>query len=361
MAIDLGTRAVKAVYVQRKGEGFDLVNFVIHELPVPDKTSAASTPRGITIGQAGEGADHSIPRGEPYATQLRAVSQKLGARTRHAVLAVGVGDSLLRWAEFPLVPISDMRTLLKFNAKTYLQQDLPDHVFDCHILASTAGPAAPEAAKGPPKCKALVTAAKRQFVEDLQNAAKDAGWSVAHIVPGMIGPANALESAKPMVFAKEVVALVDIGFKHSSISIVQDGELKMGRVVSLGGDRLTSGLADALSVSYTEAEGIKIGLSDEVQGPLQALLVPLGRELRASIDFFEHQQDRTVAQVFVSGGSARSTFIVQSLQSELMVNCQTWNPAANMNLVLPPAQMAEFEHAAPQLAVAIGAALAAVQ
>ena len=56
-----------------------------------------------------------------------------------------------------------------------------------------------------------------------------------------------------------MVALVDIGFKSSTISILTGGELSLSRVVSLGADKLTAGLAEAMGVSYSEAEGIKIG------------------------------------------------------------------------------------------------------
>lgn len=338
VAIDLGARALKAVHVQRKAEGFELLNYVIYEPPPSDQA-----PSPATLLEA-----------------LKSVADKLGARTRQAVLAVGVNDALVRWVELPLVPVGDLRQLLKFNAKAYLQQDLPDHLFDCTILGQAKSVTTGETAKAAPKCRALVTAAKRQLIEDLQRAAKEAGWTVNHVVPGLIGPANAFELARPDLFAKEAVALVDVGFKNSSITIVQDGELKMGRVVSLGSDRLTSGLAEALNISYAEAEGIKIGIPDEVQAPLQALLAPLGRELRASIDFFEHQQDRTVSHVFVSGGAARSPFIVQTLQSEMLVASAAWNPVSFMNLALPPAQLGELEPVAPQLAVSVGAALAAL-
>ena len=92
---------------------------------------------------------------------------------------------------------------------------------------------------------------------------------------------------------------------------------------------------------------------------MEILLTPLGRELRASIDFFEHQQDKAVSQVFVSGGSARSDFILQSLQAELIAPCQSWNPASFLKLSLPPQQAAEFEQVAPHLAVAVGAAVTA--
>jgi len=97
----------------------------------------------------------------------------------------------------------------------------------------------------------------------------------------------------------------------------------------------------------------------EVQSNLEALITPLGRELRASIDFFEHQQDKTVSAVYISGGSARSEFIVQMLQTELMVECKPWNPVGSLEAALAPQQAAEIDHVAPQLTVAVGAGLAA--
>ena len=117
--------------------------------------------------------------------------------------------------------------------------------------------------------------------------------------------------------------------------------------------------AEALNISYAEAEGIKIGMPEQVQSTMLPLLTPLGRELRASIDFFEHQQDKPVTQVFVSGGSACSQFIIETLQSELMVPCKSWNPVSFLN-VASPQQLGELEQVAPQLAVATGGAMAAL-
>ena len=96
---------------------------------------------------------------------------------------------------------------------------------------------------------------------------------------------NALELALPEVFNKESIALVDIGFKSTSICLVQKGELIVSRVVQIGGDKLTNGLAESMGIGYAEAEGIKVGMAGEVASNLEPLIAPLGRELRASIDF----------------------------------------------------------------------------
>ena len=180
------------------------------------------------------------------------------------------------------------------------------------------------------------------------------------ITPGIIGTVNAFEMAQPEIFSKDVVALVDIGFKSSSISILLNGELNLSRVVGIGGDRLTSGLAETLGISYPEAEGIKIGMPEEVQSTMLPLLTPLGRELRASIDFFEHQQDRAVSQVLVSGGPARSKFLVEALQTEMMIPCQSWNPLSFLQPSLSPQGANDSELGAPQFGVAIGTGIAAL-
>ena len=210
------------------------------------------------------------------------------------------------------------------------------------------------------KLKVLVGGAKKQLTDDLQAAVKQAGFIADQVVPGLVGPVNAFELAMPDVFKAEPMALVDIGFKSTSICLLHKGELILSRVVNIGGDRFTQGLAESMSISYAEAEGIKVGMPAEVQSNLEPLLLPLGRELRASVDFFEHQQDRTVTQIYISGGSARSDFIVKALEAELMAPCKSWNPAATLQVALPPAQISELEHVAPQLAVAVGTAAAAI-
>ena len=339
LSVDLGGRTTKAVHLQRKGDHYVLTAYALLDAPIYEKSLSADL-----LGE-----------------HLNAVCTALNSKARHLSLAVGVTDSIVRHADLPQMPVGDMRQILKNNTKNYLQQDLPGHVFDCFIIPPRAEPGNAKAKPaekvkigGNPKNRVLVSGARKQLIDEMQNAVKKTGMTPDQIVPGLLGPVNAFELAMPEVFASSVVALVDIGFKNSSICILQQGELVLSRVVAIGGDRLTMGLAESLGISYAEAEGIKVGMPTEVQSNLEALVLPLGRELRASIDFFEHQQDQAVSQVFISGGSARSDFIIQTLQTELMADCKPWNPLSFIELALAPQQAAEVEHVAPQLAVAVG-------
>jgi len=335
LAVDLGGRITKAVHLQRRGDNFTLCRYSLLDAPIFEKSLSADLLK-----------EH-----------LAALSQNFDPKLKHVALTIGVNDALVRHVEMPAMPADDMRAVLKHNSRAYLQQDLTGYVFDCFQPPEARGK---DHGKGAAKQKVLIAGAKKQLIDEFVTATKNAGFIPDHIVPGVIGPVNAFERALPEVFAKQVVALVDIGFRSSSISILQEGELILNRVVGIGGDRLTAGLSESMNISYAEAEGIKIGMAGEVQGALEPLLTPLGRELRASIDFFEHQQDRTVSQVYLSGGSARSEFVVQMMRQELMVECKNWNPVSFLKSALPPEQTAEIEQVAPQLTVAVGAALTAL-
>lgn len=341
VSVDLGGRTTKAVHMQRKGDKFALCGYAVMDAPIYEKT--------IPVDLLTE--------------HLKVVTQSLGlGKLKPVSLAVGVNESLVRLTELPLMPLDDMRQILKNNSKNYMQQDLPGYVFDCFIFPPRQKPGPTDkgaAASMVQKNRVLATGMKKQLLDDMQTAVRNAGLVPDHIVPGVVGPMNAFEMAHPNEFAKGIVALVDVGFKNSTICILQEGELMLNRVVAIGGDRLTNGLAEVMNISYGEAEGIKIGMPEEVQANLEPLVLPLGRELRASIDFFEHQNDKVVTQVFISGGSARSEFIMRLLQAELLVDCKAWNPASFLQMSLPAQQTTEIDMVAPQLTVAIGAAMAA--
>jgi type IV pilus assembly protein PilM len=335
LAVDLGARSTKAVLLQRRGNRVALVSYAILDTPIFEKVISE----------------------ELLTEHLRSIAQTMQAKGKPLTLTVGVEDAIVRYVEMPPMPTEDIRMILKNNSRVYLQQDLTGYVFDSYVGSTAKNGAAKE---GQQKLKILIAGAKNQIITNFVAATKNAGFLPDHIVPSILGPINAFELAMPDVFTGQTAALVDIGFRSSSISILQEGQLVLNRVVSIGGDRLTAGLAETMNIGYAEAEGIKVGMPAEVEPQLDMLISPLARELRASIDFFEHQQERTLPMVYVSGGSARSEFIVQTLRREIGVECKTWNPLAGLQLALAPAQAAEIEQVAPQLSVAIGAALTAI-
>lgn len=332
ICIDLGTRTTKAVLLERRGDNFALTRYTLLDAPLYEKK--------LSVDQL---ADH-----------LHTVADALGSTTKYVSLSLGLNEALVRKLDMPQIPAEEMRTVLKMNHKNYMQQDLPNHTFDCFMLGANANDKS-----GQSKNKVLAAATKTQFIAETLQATGIAGLVADALVPSVVCPINAFEKATPEAFANETVALVDIGFKHTSITIVDRGEFATNRIVNIGGDNFTSGLSDAKGITYAEAEGIKIGMASEVETELQFSVLPLGREIRALLDFFEHQNDRPVSQVFFCGGTARSKVILDLLRSEILVDCKSWDSTTCLQLALSGQQATEVEHIGPELTIAIGTAFAA--
>jgi len=99
VAIDMGMRTTKAVSLQRARTGSTCCATRFRTRPF---TRRASPPNWSRSTQERDGS--------------------LGRQTRQVILIVASTIVLLRHAKWPLVPVSDMRQMLKFNSKNYLHR-----------------------------------------------------------------------------------------------------------------------------------------------------------------------------------------------------------------------------------------------
>ena len=129
MVVDLGDRTTKAVFLERRGELLALTRFVLLDTPIYEKKISA----------------------ELLTELLQSVAEALGSETKLVTLAIGLDDSVVRQVELPQIPVDEMRMVLKNNTKGYLQQDMPNHVFDCHIFPAEV--TSPEATGQIPRCR----------------------------------------------------------------------------------------------------------------------------------------------------------------------------------------------------------------
>src|SRR6516162_7047917 len=149
ISVDLGSRTTKAVLLERRGERLALSRYALLDAPISDKKISP----------------------EQLADHLRAVAEALGNSTKFITAAIGLGESVARIVELPLIPVDEMRTILKMSHKNYLQQDLPNHAFDCCILPPRISSATSPASEGvrlgaQSKVKVLAAATKQQMVND---------------------------------------------------------------------------------------------------------------------------------------------------------------------------------------------------
>jgi Tfp pilus assembly PilM family ATPase len=163
---------------------------------------------------------------------------------------------------------------------------------------------------------------------------------------------NAFQICQTELCAKEAVLVLDIGARVTSMNFLRQGLPAMTRAMDFGGGRLTTAIAQALGLEPAGAEEEKRNLSEFMQPVVQSALMPLARELRATIDFFERQQECHLGQIFAAGGTACSPTILGLLGEAAGIKVTPWNPTANFEAD----NATGLEAVAPCLAAAVGAA-----
>lgn len=376
-AVVLGARTTQAVVLQRSGQRFNLVDYSITETPQIGTYNPQN--RTDIFAPWSRLSDTPAPADEKpeviLSEHLKKVVEGLGTKSTEVVIAVGLSENLLRTVELPSMTKDQARQMLALSGRNHLQQELADYEIDCHFLGaapnegpsstsrgSTLGFEEEDESQGATKKRqtrerVLVGAGRKIMVEHLLTAAKSAGLRANRITFTQTSLANALHLSRKDTIAQEVVAVLDLGFKASTISILVEGKLLLTRAVNAGADQMTRDLAEVMSVNYAAAESVKVLMPEKVEPKLKTLLSALTTEFRSAIDFFEEKESKAVSKIFLAGGPARSNFIIDALQAELGRPCERLSLDAFIDPVLPATRLEQFSKDAPQLAAAIGAAI----
>jgi type IV pilus assembly protein PilM len=330
VAIDAGSRVTKAVHLCRRADGYAVVAHALFETPSGERGGAG--PRWVEV--------------------FRRATKALKTTCRHVVVVLGPPAAQLMHVDLPHTSVSDLRKMIKLSPKSYLQQDLPDHLFDCYYRRSARG--SDTSAFRRARSKVMVGALRRQLVDEISEAARVVGLSLVQITAVPVALANAFrqvrEDARP-----EITALLELGAVHSTINIVRNGDLVLTRSIALGAEKF----ADVLGPGDRDGQG-RSGedpSSEAMQARLQKAILSFAMEVDASAGFYASQEEQHVSQLYVSGGTARSPLVLQMLESELSFSCEGWDLLGHLTVESPEPQARELESVLPQMVVAIGAGL----
>jgi type IV pilus assembly protein PilM len=196
----------------------------------------------------------------------------------------------------------------------------------------------------------------------------EVGWyrdalTVAKIRPEVmelaaVSVVNAFQLSHAELCENEIVLVVDIGGRSTTINFLRQGVPVITRIMHFGGYQLSEYIGQMLTLETTAAEQEKVRMSEPVQALVRTAISPLARELRSSIDFFERQHERHVGRAFACGGSACSAALLDLLSEVVGIRIEQWNPVETFETGHFNGEGAKLAALAPTLAAAIGAAAA---
>lgn len=337
VGIDLGNHSYKAVHLQKKGDQFVL-------------SRAAMVP--VQKGQEGL-TEQSVAA---QIKDLAAIVKTSGADTHFSVNSL---NSTVRYVELPAIPLHEVRSALKINSATYLRQNFENFVFDACPLDPEGAASLTEkksAGKRPPggKIKILVGGVASAEAILYFHAARRAGIKPLSLQLSSVSLINGFEASQPEVFANQAVALLDIGFLSSTLTILDKGKPLLTRSVPVGGKQITEYLATMAGVDFIKAESSKLQGDPNLEEAVARTCATLVREVRSSINFFEKNSDQPISKVYMTGGSVHSQTVIDALAKDIGTPCDLWDSSRGLAIELPSDQRDIFNRNRAGFAAALG-------
>jgi Tfp pilus assembly PilM family ATPase len=278
----------------------------------------------------------------------------LGTPFKEVILVIGMEDVLWRDIDLPAAELSDLRKVIRFNARTCFQQDVSDYAIDCTALTPVEKGMDEESSKRRKAVPILAAGIKKELLTKLKLAAEDARLKVVELLPSQTGVLNAVMLAKPEAAQKEAMIVIGLEVAQATISFVVENTLMLTRVVAPSEGNLRTQLTEAFK---TGAEIPADFRWEVVQSNVKTLFTPLAEEFKAAIDYFEDVHGRRVRHGFVTGELAGSELIINTLQ-DLQIPCQQLDSSGLFQSEhLPQERKESLTKDFVQLAGAIGAAV----
>jgi type IV pilus assembly protein PilM len=332
IGLDLGTSQIKAAVLRRIDSGFQLADYAV-------------VPTSGGVGKSGTK--------DKFAEELQQVMAKLGTPERRVRVAISCSSAMVCETEFPRMPIEEVKSALKLNSTRYLRRDFSNYYLDAVELTE---PPKDEKAKQSSTIRILVGGANREEVLWYRDALTTAKIRPETMELAAVSVVNAFRFMNPELCEKEVVLLVDIGGRSTTINLLRHGQPLMTRIMHFGGQQISEYLGQMLAVQTAAAEQEKLKMSESALPFIKQAIFPLAKEVRSSIDFFERQQECHVTRAFACGGSACGPAVLQSLSEQVGCHLECWNPVQTLSTSHFNGDGPKLLELAPSLAVALGAA-----
>lgn len=339
IGLDIGSSCVKVVECAARSKGIELLHLGMAKLP----------PEAIVQG--------AFLNSSAIVDAIQEAMSQAGVKSKNVAAAVAGHAVIVKKISLPEMTREELEESIRWEAEQYIPFDINEVNLDFQIL---------EGSQTEGQMDVLLVAAKKDLIDDYTHVITDAGLTPAVVDVAAFAVANAWES-NYQHDPNEVVALVNIGSQVVNINILSGGVPAFTRDINTGGNAYTEEIQKALSVSWDEAERMKLGGSsdadaqevvpEEVEQAMRSVTDTVIGEISRSLDFFAATAaESRIARVYLSGGGSKVSGLDSAFQGKTNLPVERLNPLARL---VPSSKFdADYlDEVGPSLAVSVGLAL----
>jgi len=341
LGIDIGTLSIKIVEFSDENGRPKLENYAI------------LTNYGLALGnlvQNGAEKTSKVFGGEAN-PMLRRLVKAGGIEARAVNMSVPIFSSFLTVMELPQMSESEVAKAVQFEAKKYVPVSLDSVVIDWSLIG----------AGGDGKILILLVAIPKDLISEYTNIAREADLKLLTIELETVSAARALIGNDPVP-----AVLMDMGSRDTTISVVDNGSLRISHSIETSGEDLTRALANSLNINWRRAEELKkenglkvMDNNSQITGVLTPLLDIIIKATQNIIDIYFSKTKKKIEKLIIYGGASKMPGFAEYLNGRLKMDVVIGAPFSRV--VYPEKLKPAIDEIGHEFTIAIGLALKALQ
>jgi len=306
VGIDIGSKTIKIVELEKEGKTFKLLS------------SGALGYQGVVPSQAKDDKELA-----PLADVIRKLHKEAHIRGRNVAISLPEPLVFTRTIKFPLLTDQEIESAVKWEAEQYIPIPLSEAIVEHQIVERSEG------SQG--GVTVLLVASPKVLVEKYIKLISGAGLTTVGV------ETEALALCRALAPETGTVLILDFGAQSSNIAIVKDAMVRFSRSIPTAGEAFTRALSQSLGIEHEQAEAYKktYGLSSDLEGKVKKSLAPVfnlvAEEIKKAIHFYQtEEKGEAPKSVIVSGGTSSMPEAISTLTNLLGIEVVVGNPFAKV-------------------------------
>lgn len=325
VALDIGTRLVKAIEVTSEGGAVKLVKLHCAEIALPTTE-------------------------ETTKTAIKSLLENFHPSLKDINISLSFPHAIVRFINMPKMKEEDLKKSLQFEAEKYIPFKVSEVVTDAAILGDLE--------EDKKQMRVVFAAVKRKAVDSRLAMLKAFGLSPPLIDIDSFACFNAFCNSSGDLDDSKSIALLNIGYTHTSLIISEGKNPFFSRDIQIGAKDMSKGISQKMQVKENESDKLIFDKDKgaEVYEAAKTALSALIDELRLSFGYYENQHGKSISEIYVSGGAARLSGILKYFEEAFGVKTAPWDPFSKFEINLKTGANA-LEAIRSQFAVCAGLVL----
>ena len=339
VGLDIGSSAIKAVELGKKGAALQLLNLGFESLQTD------------TI------VDGQIMELNNVSNVISHIFSEHQIRTNRVAAGVSGHSVIVKNIVLPQMSQEELQESFSWHAEEHIPFDIGDVNLDYELTG-----------KSSETLHVLMAACKSDKINNVKQAIQLAGKQPVIIDVDAFALQNCYEvnyQPKP----GEIVALLNVGAATMNINILNGTHSIFARDASVGGSQYTSLLQRELGLSFEQAEGVKRGMAlpDGVEPrPIQPIIETvsetLALEVKKTVDFYRATAESDpIQKILLAGGGSKLPGLADFLARRFEIPVEVFDPFRQIEVDARKFDPDYMREIVPEMAVAVGLALRGVE